>query len=110
MPADLSMYKPHFVRALGAVDPRPTIARFEVQQGVRALLRDAARRELIVRVAPPDEAPGAALRTERSAVDVLADHPDAPAHRAWTEAVCAAVLAAEATPGWDTFLRAAWTT
>lgn len=110
MPADLSPFKPHFVRALGAVAPRPTLARFEVQGGLRVILRDAARAELVLRVGPPEQAPGALRRTDRSAVDVAAGALSGPHHEAWVEAVMEAIAAAEASPAWPAFLTQAWAT
>jgi hypothetical protein len=106
--ANFSPFKPLFVRELGAVTPRPTLARFEVGGGLRVLLRDAQRRELVVQVAPASDAPGAALRSERSAVDVVPGALSADDAPAWVEAVAACVRLAEAAPGWGAFLEAAW--
>lgn len=112
MPAapDFAPFKPHFVRALGAVVPRPTLARFEVQGGLRVVLRDAARVELAVRVASPTDAAGEVLRTERSAVDVVGGEASGEHHRAWLAAIADAVRAAEGAPAWPAFLAQAWST
>jgi hypothetical protein len=108
--ANFSAYKPLFVRELGAVSPRPTLARFEVGGGLRVLLRDAQRRELVVQVAPSSDAPGSALRSELSAVDVLDGALSAEDAPGWVEAVAACVRMAEEAPGWGAFLAAAWAT
>lgn len=106
--ADFNVFKPTFVRALGAHDPRPTLARFDVARGVRVMLRDAARAEVTVVLAPVHEAPGEVAQTAATSLDVVG--APGPAHEAWIAAVVRAARDLDANPAWGAFLARAWAT
>jgi hypothetical protein len=103
-PADaaFNMFKPTFVRTIGALPTRPALARFEVADGVRVMLRDQARVEVVVWVRAADRAAGGALRTAAAAVDV--EGSPSEAHGPWIEAVCEAVRGLDPNPAWAAFL------
>lgn len=102
-------FKPVFVREIGSAPVRPTLAKFEVGGGLRVILRDAARRELVLRVGPAGEAPGTLGVVGPAALDRVDEAGDfGEAGVGWQAAARAALEALAEKPGWAEFLRAVW--
>jgi hypothetical protein len=96
-------YKPIFARHLGARDPRPTLLKFDADAGLIVELRDATQQVVELRLAPLDQADGALLRGQLTAVDLIRGEVAGPFVH-WVPAVLAATTEVEREPGWERFL------